>query len=365
MTIPLLKPSCTEEEIVAVTEVLRSGWWGMGPKCDEFEKRLADRYGMKHCITVNSCTAALHLSVLAHGIGPGDEVIVPALTFISTALAATYCGAKVVFADIDPETLCIDWKDVVSKITDRTKAIIPVDYAGYPAYPPTRLIPAASLIPGSITVIQDAAHSSGGLPYGSEVCLSFHAVKNLATGDGGAVLTNDDAVDEFIRAARWCGINRSTWERSKAHYGWDYQIDTMGYKAHWNDIQASIGLVQLSRLDAINARRREIAERYTRGLQGLPLTLPTDHLAHTWHLYPVRVKDGMDSNGLIDWLLMNSISAGVHYKPLTEYPMYDYQFTPPVTDVEWRKLVSLPIFYDLTNAEQDNIIHYIRRFFGE
>jgi perosamine synthetase len=348
--IPLLQPSCTEKEIEAVTAVLKSGWWGMGPKCDEFEKRLADRYGRKHCVTVNSCTAALHLALLSHGIGPGDDVIVPALTFISSALAVTYCGANVIFADVNADTLCINWADARRRMSGRNvKAIVAVDYAGYPA------THAAPFYP----IIQDAAHSCGGAAYGHDVCLSFHPVKNLATGDGGAILTDDDERAERMRALRWVGIDRSTWERSQKKYGWDYDIVEVGYKCHWNDIQAAIALAQLDRLDAMNARRREIAERYMEGLSGV-VKNPPDHKDHTWHLYPIRVA-AKYRDGLIDYLLLQGISAGVHYKPLTYYPMYA-QATPPVTEQEWRKLVSLPIFYDLTLEDQDRVIKAVRDY---
>lgn len=348
--IPLLQPSCTEREIEAVTQVLKSGWWGMGPKCDEFEKRLADRYGKRHCVTVNSCTAALHLALLSHGIGPGANVIVPALTFISSALAATYCGADVIFADVMEDTLCIDWRDAADKTTHTVKAMIAVDYAGFPALRAVYSHP----------VVQDAAHSCGGTAYGDEVCLSFHPVKNLATGDGGAILTDDDERVEKMRALRWVGIDRSTWERSQKKYGWDYDIAEVGYKCHWNDIQAAIALEQLDRLDAMNHKRRDLAYRYMEGLSGC-VKNPPDHPNHTWHLYPIRVGTNLRDR-LIDYLLSQGISAGVHYKPLTYYPMYSNQETPPVTEREWRKLVSLPIFYDLTFEDQDRVIKAVRDY---
>lgn len=347
--IPLLRPSCTSMEINAVADVLMSGWWGMGSKCEEFEREMAKRYDKKYCITVNSCTAALHLACKACGIGYGDEVVVPALTFISTALAVSYCGGKPIFVDVHEDTLCLNWSSVYDKLTDRTKAFIPVDYAGYPA----------SDGPSNYKItIQDAAHHCGGLGYGDLICLSFHPVKNLATGDGGAILTNDKNIADKIRALRWCGIDRSTWERARNRYGWDYDINEVGYKYHWNDIQAAIGLVQLSRLDEMNARRREIAMRYTDELRGCVQT-PFDHDNHTWHLYPIRVNK-RDRNRIIDHLLRKGISAGVHYKPLTHYPMYSDQPTPLVTEREWRRFISLPIFPDMTEDEQYHVIREVK-----
>ena len=347
--IPLLRPSCTDAEIEAVTKVMRSGWWGMGKVCEEVEAFLSNYYDYAHCVTTNSATAALHLALLSHNIGPGDEVIVPALTFISTALAVSYVGATPVFADIDPRTLCIDMADVERRITRHTKAIIAVDYAGYPALVERPEYP--------FPTIQDAAHSCGGVGYGDDICLSFHPVKNIATGDGGAIITNGEVRANRLRALRWCGIDKSTWERTTTRYGWDYDINEMGFKCHWNDIQAAIGLVQLHRIPELLARRRAIAKMYDEGLLGL-CQLPLDHPKHTYHLYPIRV-DARKRNRTIQHLLSKGISAGVHYKALTEYPMY-HQATPPVTDYTWHRLISLPIFFDMTDEQVNLVITTLR-----
>lgn len=344
--LPLLKPSCTQAEIDAVTNVLKSGWWGTGKVVEQFEQTLAARYGYRYCVATNSATAALHLSAKLLHVGPGDEVIVPALTFISTGFAPLYEGGTPVLADIDPETLCIDWGHVERLITKRTKAIIPVDYAGYPATPPKDY---------GIPIIQDAAHSCGGTGYGDIVTLSFHPVKNLATGDGGALLTNSEEFYHRARALRWCGIDRSTYERSISTYGWDYNIAEVGYKYHWNDIQAAIGLEQLKRIDELNRRRREIADIYRARLDCVQH--PPDHPQHTWHLYPVRVPH-YQRNLFVRAMLDAGISVGVHYKPLTHYPMFSGDV--PVTESEWRRLASLPIFYDLD--QQDVIIERIQEY---
>jgi len=351
--LPLLKPSCTDAEIAAVTRVLKSGWWGMGRVCEEVEQRLAWLYDYKFCLTMNSATAALHLSVLANNIGPGDEVIVPALTFVSTALAVSYVGATPVFADVDPNTLCVGPHEIASLITERTKAVIPVDYAGYPAI---ALLHAPQV--KRYTIIQDAAHSCGGVGYGNEVCLSFHPVKNIACGDGGAVLTNDEAHYNRMKALRWCGIDRSTWERSEKKYGWDYSIEEVGYKCHLSDIQAALVSVQLKRMAELLDRRREIAHRYEQALSGLCET-PVDHPMHTWHLYPIRVPVSR-RNSIIDYMLSKGISVGVHYKPLTYYKMYADTPTPPVTEREWKRLISLPIFYDMTDEDVDMVIRTLK-----
>jgi len=356
--IPVLKPSPTQAEIEAVTQVISSSWWGEGPVVLEFERLIATMHNRRYAVAVNSCTAALHLSVISHDIGPGDEVIVPALTFISTALAVAYVGAIPIFADVHPDTLCLDSESVLPKLTKRTKAIIPVDYAGYPAWPDVSII--------GISTIQDAAHHCGGVAYGDSVCISFHPVKNVATGDGGAILLDDPERAKRLRALRWCGIDRSTWQRMGKRYSWDYAIEEIGYKCHWNDIQAAIGLSQLRRMPEISSRRQAIAERYGADLRLLSerefLTLPSRHKRHTNHLYPIRVPATM-RDALLDFLAERNISAGVHYKPLTYYPMFA-QETPPVTESEWRRLVSLPIYTDMTEEDQTRVIEAVYDFFA-
>jgi perosamine synthetase len=347
--IPLLKPSVSQTEIDAVTDVLKSGWWGTGKVVEQFEKEMANLYRVPYCITVNSATAALHLSMKVLNIGPGDEVILPALTFVSTGLAPLYVGATPVLADVDPITLCIDWNHVDKLVTKKTACIIPVDYAGYPSY---SAVPFDVL---KIPVIQDAAHSCGsGVTYGDISCLSFHPVKNLATGDGGAILTSKKEIADRLKSLRWCGIDKSTWERSENRYGWDYDIKEVGYKYHWNDIQAAIGLSQLHRLLLLNAKRRLIAERYMFELNGY-VQLPPNHINHTWHLFVVRTNN---RNKLIRALLSEGVSAGVHYKPINHYPMFSGE--TPVTEREWQRLVSLPIFADMTEEQQDKVIRIVR-----
>jgi perosamine synthetase len=351
MMIPLLRPSCTNAEIEAVTTVLKSGWWGQGPAVEQFEKELALLHQYAYCVTTNSATAALHLALLANGIGPGDEVVLPALTFISSALAVLYCGATPIFADVCSDTLCLDLQDARAKTTGATKAYLPVDYSGRPALMETHL---------PRVVIQDAAHACGGVGYGDTMCLSFHPVKPLGTGDGGAILTNDPEQAQRLRSLRWCGIDRSTWERSKAAHGWDYTVSEVGYKYHWNDIQAAIGLAQLHRLDEMRQERQRLARRYRKLLAGHDLQLPEDVPEHIWHLFVIRVPTGR-RDGLITALTMRGISAGVHYKPLTLYPLFA-QETPPVTAREWKRLVTLPLYYGLTDDEQDYICKEVVRY---
>jgi perosamine synthetase len=348
--IPLLRPLMGEEEVLAIREVIYSGWIGMGPKVEQFEAAFAGFTGQKYAVAVNSCTAALHLALEALGVGPGDEVICPALTFISTALAARYCGATPRFADVDPQTLCMDPRDALAKMTERTTAVVPVHFAG--AYA------ALDQYPGS-KLVEDCAHFGGGLPGDGRLqCWSFHAVKNIACGDGGMVTTNDADLADIVRRRRWCGINRSTWDRARRRYGWDYDIQELGYKCHMNDLQAALGLVQLSRVGAMNERRRQVAAEYHRCLAGLDwLRLPSME-NQTWHLFIVRTAA---RDPLVDYLLARGISAGVHYKPLTHYPIFE-SVPLPVTDAVWPTLVTLPCHPALTDAEVEYIIETVRSF---
>ena len=352
INIPIFRPSCSPTEIEGVTRVLESGWWGLGPKTAEFEKRFAELIGVKYAVGVTSCTVALDLAIKAHDIKDG-EVIVPALTFVSTALAPLYNNNKIVFADIDEETLCIDWEDVQAKITPKTKAVIPVWYAGRYIKPP--------ILPEGITIIEDAAHACGTKDAGTEhtACWSFHAVKNLATGDGGMITTNNPEIYKKLLALRWCGIDKTTWERTQKKYGWDYSIEEVGYKAHMNDITAALGLAQLGRLDQLNANRKLRVLEYKEGLKGLDwIKLPNYDPAMSWHLLAARVKD---RDRFIDYLLAHGISAGVHYKPLNTYNIFPHTELP-ITDKVWLELVTLPLFPDLSDEEMNYILTTIRRF---
>jgi len=353
--IPLLKPSCSDLEIKYVTEVLRSGWWGLGPKVEEFERKFASFVGAKYAVAVNSATTALDLALKVHDVKDG-EVIVPALTFISTALVALYNNNKVVFCDIDEKTLCVDWKDIQKKITKNTKAIIPVHYGGHFAgdYQLQPLVPTAHPI-----VIEDAAHAAGNSMVGKRhtTCWSFHAVKNIATGDGGMITTNDENIYKKLMSLRWCGIDKTTWERSEKRYGWDYQVTSIGYKAHMNDITAAIGLAQLERIGELNMRRKLRVLEYLHALSSLTwLQLPEYDEKSNWHMFVVRMDN---RNAFIDYMLSQGISVGVHYKPLTHYDIFP-NTELPVTDNVWKTLVTLPLYPDMTDDEFSYIVKTIK-----
>jgi len=351
--IPLFEPSCSELEIKYVNEVLRSKWWGLGRKTEEFERKFAEYVGAKYAVGVNSATAALDLALKAHDIKDG-EIIVPALTFVSTALVALYNNCKVIFADIDEETLCIDWKDVEKKVTNKTKAIIPVHYGGKDS----RL--SYAIKKHGIIVIEDCAHATGNKLVGQNTsCWSFHAVKNLATGDGGMITTNDEEVYKKLIPLRWCGIDKSTFERTEKKYGWNYDIQTVGYKYHMNDITAAIGLAQLERIDELNNKRKLRVLQYLYELQHLNwLKLPKYDANSSWHLFVIRMES---RDRFIDYMLAHGVSVGVHYKPLNTYKIFP-QTKLPVTDRVWKTLATLPLFPDMTDEEFSHIIKTIKEY---
>jgi len=367
--IPVFKPSVGKEEIKAVAEVIKSGWLGLGPKTQEFEKKFAEYVGSKYAIATNSCTAALDLSLKALGINSG-EVLVPSLTFAATANVALYNNAKPVFVDVYEDTLTMDVDDLKRKITRKTKAIIPMHYGGHPCEMDEILEIARDK---GIPVIEDAAHACGAEYKGKKIgslsdvtCFSFHPVKNLSTGDGGIVTTNDKKLYERIKKLRWFCINKSTFERTSGEgYTWYYEIDGLGYKYHMNDVMAAIALVQLKKLDRNNRKRRKIATFYTKRLKKLSwLETPVEksYVKSSWHLYVIKVEA---RDALISYLDKNGISTSVHYMPVHLHPFYrklGLKANVPVTEKVWKKLITLPIFPDLTRKDQERIIRTIEEF---
>lgn len=378
--IPVFRPNYGKEEIAAVSEVLKSGWIGLGPKTELFEKRFAQYIGVPYAIALNSATAAIHLALLAAGVGKGDEVIVPSLTFVSTAHAVLYTGAKPVFADIDEKTLCISFSDASKKVTKKTKAIIPVHYGGNPCEMDkfTNLAKERHL-----TIIEDAAHACGSIYHGKKIgtispftSFSFHAVKNLATGDGGMITVKDKKIADHLRRLRWVGINKDTWNRledvtGKNHqsykaYGWYYEVVELGYKSHMNDLNAALGLAQLDKLDKSNKKRRYLAVRYNKAFKKIPqIQCPvneTDSIS-AQHNYVIRIKDRDD---LHLYLRDKNISTGVHYMPVHLQPYYRKLFPTvslPVVEKEWKKLLTLPLYPQLTADKQDYIIKSIKYYY--
>ncbi len=366
--IPVFKPSFGDEEIEAVREVFQSGWIGLGPKTKEFEERFAEYIGMRYAVAVNSGTAALHLALKVLEID-GREVITTPMTFISTNHAILYNQGIPMFADIEPDTLNIDPKEISKKITAKTKAILVVHYGGHACDMDPILMMAKER---KIWVVEDAAHGCGGEYKGQKLgsigdlaCFSFHAVKNMSTGEGGMITTDDPELYGRLLKLRWMGISKDTWSREgkDKKYSWYYNVEEVGFKYHMNDIPAAIGLVQLKKLDRMNQRRQEITERYNQGLKGLKwLETPTvkPYAKPSHHNYVIKVEKRDQLN---IYLQEHGISTGVHYIPNNHYEMYQpYKGETPVADLVWKKLLTLPLFPDLRNEEVDFIIRKIKDF---
>ncbi|MFH1202754.1 MAG: DegT/DnrJ/EryC1/StrS family aminotransferase [Candidatus Omnitrophota bacterium] len=366
--IPLFKPSIGEDELNAVREAFESGWIGLGPKTEEFEHAFGDYIGVKFAIGTNSCSAALHLALMVTGI-EGKEVITPSLTFISANHAILYNRGIPVFADVCPDTLTVEPKDIIRKITPNTKAIIVMHYGGHPV----DMAPILDIAKAKgIAVVEDVAHACGGEynhkklgSLGDIACFSFHAVKNLTTGEGGMITTNNEGFDRRLRRLRWVGITKDTWSRSEMaeKYFWYYDVVELGYKYHMSDINAAIGLVQLKKLDRLNDIRRRISMKYNEGFKGLswlktPVVKQYAKCVH--HNYVVKVED---RDGFIAHLRDNGIAAGVHYIPNHHYAMYkNFKADVPVTENVWKEIVTLPLFTDLKEEEVNKIIEAVRSF---
>ncbi|HAV43508.1 TPA: DegT/DnrJ/EryC1/StrS aminotransferase family protein [bacterium] len=371
--IPVFRPSVGEEELQAIREVLESGWLGLGPKTALFEEKFKEYIGVEYAIALNSCTAALHLALKVLGVGPGDEVLVPSLTFVSTIHAVLYNGAFPIFIDIEEETLLMSIEDAQRKITPKTKVILPVDYAGHPV----DLNPLLNIAKEKgIYVVEDAAHACGAEYRGRKIgsisdltCFSFHAVKNLTTGEGGMITTSNREIDSRLKKLRWVGINKDTWSRTlpskRPTYAWQYDVEELGYKYHMSDIAAAIGLVQLKRLDEMNRRRHEIYEIYNQafsGLNGIITPIERDYVQSAHHIYVLKVER---RDELISHLKENDIAPGVHYFPCHLHTFYkkNFEVELPVTERIWEHLISVPIYPGLSEEEIERVIQGIRSFY--
>ncbi|WP_169085297.1 DegT/DnrJ/EryC1/StrS family aminotransferase [Paenibacillus sp. PL91] len=370
--IPVLQPSIGQEEIDAVVEVMRSGWLGLGPKTEQFEKEFAAYAGTRFMVAMNSGTAALHLALEVLNIGKGDEVIVPPMTFISTVHAVSYVGATPVFADVEPDTMNISVEDIARKITDKTKAIIVVHLAGHPV--DLDAIQALADSKG-IKVIEDAAHACGAEYKGKKIgasgnltCFSYHAVKNLTCGEGGGITCNQDWIIRKLKELRWVGISKDTWMRSSAErvYAWQYFVDKVGYKYHMSDMQAAIGIVQLKKLDQLNGRRREVAEYYSEQFKDVAwLELPKEkaYARSSWHLYQVKLPNEESRDRLIGHMKDHNIAPGVHYYPCHLQPSYIHlKAEVPVSNEVWKRILTLPIHPNLTDEDLERIVACVKSF---
>jgi len=368
--LPYCLPSIGQEEIDEVVDTLRSGWLSMGPKTLTFEQMVAEYADVKHAVCVNSCTAALHLCLLGYDIGPGDEVITTPYTFAATGNTIVHVGAKPVFVDVLEQDFNIDPELVKEKITKRTKAIVPVHFAGQPCD-----MNALNEIAEDhhLIIIEDAAHAIGSRYRGKKIgamgnptCYSFYATKNMTTGEGGAVVTEDDRLAARLKTLRLHGISKDAWQRYSAKGSWYYEIEEAGWKYNMTDLQAAIGMHQISKLDGLIRTRRELAERYNRALGSTEkIRVPTERkdLFHAYHLYPLLVPS--ESRGqFIDRMKQRNIGTSVHFIPLHLHPFYAQKYgfkrgDYPVAEYLYDREVSLPLYPGMTDQDVDDIVEAV------
>jgi dTDP-4-amino-4,6-dideoxygalactose transaminase len=368
--LPFHLPLIEERDIDAVAEAMRSGWITTGPKTNEFEDQFANFVGARYSLAVMSGTAALHLGLEALGIKAGDEVVLPALTFAATAEVVQYLNAKPVLVDSEPEYFNISMEDLQRKINPRTKAIIPVHFAGHACDMQPILEFARA---NRLGVIEDAAHA---LPaayrgrmigsIGNLTAFSFYATKTLTTGEGGMVTTDDPQLAERMRLMRLHGLSRDAWKRYDQHGTWRYDIIEAGFKYNLTDIQSALGLVQLSKANAMRETRARIADRYTRALDDMPAfrtPRSSKDVLHSWHLYvilvePDRLRIGRDE--VIEELRKRGIGCAVHFIPLHFHSFYQsrWGYAPgqfPVVDRYFERCISLPIYPGMNELDVDRV----------
>jgi perosamine synthetase len=371
--IPYSRQWLDDADIQAVVDVLRSDWLTTGPKVSEFEHAFAEAVQAGHAVAVSNGTAALHCAVSAINVGPGDEVIVPTMTFAATANCAVYCGGTPVFADVLPSNLLIDPADVEAKLTPRTAAVIAVDYAGHPCnYDKLKEITDRQ----GIRLIADACHSLGGSYKGRSVgsladlsIFSFHPVKHVTTGEGGMIVCEDEELAEKMRIFRNHGITSSPLEREQEGT-WFYEMGSLGWNYRITDFQCALGVSQLRKLSDWVVRRREIAHRYDEAFAELPGIEPLqadDDIAHAYHLYVIRIEanDHRDRHSVFSALRNRGILANVHYVPVHLHPYYRQRFgtqkgSCPVAEKAYEQIISLPIFPRMTYEDVTRVIRVCR-----
>jgi perosamine synthetase len=375
MQIRLFKPSVGEEELENIRGVFGRAWLGLGPLVTEFEKEWSEYLGASTSVGVNSGTAALHLALAAFNFRPKSRVLVPAITFVSTATAVLYNNLEPVFVDVDPETLSLSLDDLERKITKDCVAVLPVHFGGQPV-PMDRLLEVTRR--HRLAVIEDCAHAAGGSYKGRKLgtwgdigCFSFEEKKCMTTGDGGMISSDRIDLVEPLRAHRWIGIDKDTWKRAAGYTSadaldarhWYYEVAVLGYKYNMNDLMAAIGLAQLKKLDGMNERRCVIIRRYLEGIrecrQIKPL-LPYECAGASYWLFGVRCKRRDD---LIIHLKRRGVATGVHFMPLPLHPLFkDYNHDIPMALELWQTFVTLPLFPDLTDEEVDYVVAALRDF---
>lgn len=369
-------PAIEEPEIREVLATMQSCWLGTGPKVARFERDMKAYKGAAHAVAVNSCTAALHLSLLAAGLKPGDEVITTPLTFCATVNAIIHAGATPVLADVDPVSMNIEPEAIRAKITSRTRAILPVHFAGRPCDMDGIMDIARR---HSLMVIEDCAHAIETEYKGRKVgtigdlgCLSFYATKNVVTGEGGMVITNNDAFANRVKILALHGMDKDAWKRFGDEGYKHYQVVEAGFKYNMMDLQAAIGIHQLARVESNWKKREAVWNYYQQALRAFPLGLPTppeEDTRHAYHLYTVLVDErvaGISRDAFLDGMTKQGIGVGVHYLAIPEHPYYRQTFGWHPKDFPnavriGRQTVSLPISAKLSAEDQGDVVEAIRR----
>lgn len=374
--LPFSLPSIDEEDIQGVIQVLKSGWITTGPKTSEFEKEFGQYVGAPHCCALTSATAGMHLILKALGIGEGDEVITPSMTWVSTVNLITMTGAKPVFADIDPKTLMITKETLKPLITQKTKAIIPVHFAGASV----DMDPIYELA-GNIPVIEDAAHAIGTEYKGKRIgsrgisIFSFHPIKNMTTAEGGMVCCHDEALMRRIRRLKFHGLEKDAWSRYKE--GKQAEVMEPGFKYNLPDIQSSLGLTQLRKINALNEKRGLLFKRYDELLSGMnflkPIEKPSFDYKHSYHLYIVLLdleKTGMTRDGFIEMLKKKNIGTGIHFHAAHLHHFYRENMgckKGMLPHTEWvsERLFSLPLFPGMSEKDPEEVVAAMKECFSE
>ena len=377
--LPLSKPSISEDEIAAVADVLRSGWITTGAKNAELEQLVCDITGAQYAVALSSATAGMHLLLKALDIGPGDEVITPSMTWVSTANQIELCGATPVFVDVNRDTLMVEADKIEPLITERTRLIVPVHYAGAALdLAPLRELAERHGIP----LVEDAAHAIGtkynGQPVGQSgtAIFSFHPIKNITTGEGGMFCTDDGKLAEKIRQLRFHGLGVDAFDRETQGRAPQAEVLTPGYKYNLPDMNAVLGIGQLKRLDELNRRRTEIAQLYTDLLAQVdevqPLHVPDYAMTHCWHLYIVRLDVealSMSRDDFMQALKDKQIGSGLHFRATHTQKYYreKYADTVVLPDTEWNseRICSLPLYPDMTNDDVQRVVDTIKQIMAE
>lgn len=370
MYIPYGRQSIDEKDIQTVVDVLKSDYLTTGPKVAEFEKKVADYVGAKYAVAVSNGTAALHIACLAAGVEVGDEVVTSPITFAASSNCVLYCGGTPVFADIDEETYNISPLEIEKKITDKTKAIIPVHYTGQPC-DMDKIMQIAK--EHNLVVIEDAAHALGSSYKNTKIgsiadmtCFSFHPVKPITTGEGGMVVTNDEKLYQKLLLFRSHGITRDELLLTENQGGWYYQQLELGYNYRITDISCALGCSQMDKLESFIMKRREIAKCYNEAFAEVDgITIPKQMLdcESGWHLYMIQVED---RKNVFDRLRSVGIGVNVHYIPVYKHPYYQKigyaDCCCPNAENFYAKAISLPIFPELTEEQQQYVIQKVIEF---